>query len=285
MNKYFGLMILMMSWVSSEAQMFKIKKPVFSGIYFQWGYNRDWYTKSDIRLRDGDKYDITIYDVVAKDKPDFSYYKDHPLDITIPQNSYRIGMYLNKEHTHAIEINYDHAKYVQVDGQTLRMKGHIGGKAVDADTNLGNYLIHVEHTNGANFYQLNYVGQTELWHNKKKDRAIATAVWKAGAGVVIPKSFIIAFYEKLDNRFKVAGYVGSVEVGLRLYPGKHFFFEATGKGGYANYLNALGVGTGRVSHNFGFAEVIGLVGYDMSLNFLKKKNKTMGEGLAPEVGP
>src|SRR5690606_30185256 len=115
MNKLLGLVILMLSWVSSEAQLLKLEKPVFSGMYFQWGYNRNWFTKSDIRLNDGENYDITIYDVVAKDKPDFSYYKDHPFDITIPQNSYRIGVYLNKKHTHAIEINYDHAKYVQVD--------------------------------------------------------------------------------------------------------------------------------------------------------------------------
>src|SRR5690606_18441580 len=112
---------------------------------------------------------------------------------------------------HAIEINYDHAKYVQVDSQTLRMKGHINGQPIDADTNLGKYLVHVEHTNGANFYHLNYVGQTELWHYKKKDRTLATAIWKAGAGVVIPKSFIIAFYEKLDNKFIIAGYIFSAE--------------------------------------------------------------------------
>ncbi|MCB0697234.1 MAG: hypothetical protein KDC07_07705 [Chitinophagaceae bacterium] len=273
MNKFICLVALLLSGFSSQAQ-FKLEKPVFSGIYFQWGYNRDWYSKSDIRLRDGDKYDITIYDVVAKDKPDFSYYKDHPFDITIPQNSYRIGFYLNKKHTHAIEINYDHAKYVQVDNQTLRMKGQIGGKQVDADTNLGQYLIHVEHTNGANFYHLNYVGQTELWHGKKNDRTMATAVWKAGAGVVIPKSFIIAFYQKLDNRFKVAGYIASVEAGFRFYPLKHLFLEATGKSGFANYLDALGVGTGRVSHHFWYGEVVGLVGYDMSLNFLKRKPKT-----------
>ncbi len=283
MNKFICLVVLLLSGLSSQAQ-FKLEKPVFSGVYFQWGYNRDWYSKSDIRLRDGDKYDITIYDVVARDKPDFSYYKDHPFDITIPQNSYRVGVYLNKEHTHAIEINYDHAKYVQVDHQTLRMKGHIKGKPVDADTNLGNYLIHVEHTNGANFYHLNYVGQRELWHSKKKDRTLATGIWKAGGGVVIPKSFIIAFYEKLDNKFKVAGYIFSAEAGFRIYPGKHFFLEATAKGGYANYLNALGVGTGRVSHDFWYGEVVGLVGYDMSFNFLKRKPK-MVEGSSPEVGP
>lgn len=271
MYKFTPLVIVILFSQAVNAQFLKLEKPKFSGIYFQWGYNRDWYTKSDIRISDGDKTDITIYDVVAKDKPDFSYYKKHPFDITIPQNSYRIGVYLNKKHTHAIEINFDHAKYVQVDNQTLRMKGQINGAPVDADTNLGQYIVHVEHTNGANFYHLNYVGQKELWRHKKKNRALATAVWKAGGGVVIPKSFVVLFYEKLDNKYNVAGYVFSGEAGFRLYPFRNFFVEATAKGGYANYLNALGVGNNKVSHSFGYFEVIGLVGYDMSLNFLRKK--------------
>lgn len=271
MHKLILPFLFMLLNITAHAQFIKIPKPEFGGIYFQWGYNRDWYTKSDIRFKDGDKYDFTIYDVVAKDKPDFSYYKDHPFDITIPQNSYRIGVYLNKKRTHAIEINYDHAKYVQADNQTLRMKGHFNGKQIDVDTNLGNYIVHIEHTNGANFYHLNYVGQAVLWHAKKKKHIRATGVWKAGGGVVIPKSFIILNYEKLDNKFSIAGYVFSGEAGARLYPFRNFFLEATVKGGYANYLNALGLGTGRVSHDFGYAEVIGLIGYDMSFNFLKRK--------------
>ncbi|MCB0699529.1 MAG: hypothetical protein H6551_06875 [Chitinophagales bacterium] len=265
---------VLLTAAQANAQFLKLDKPVFSGMYFQWGYNRDWYSKSDIHFSNGNKYDFTIYDVVAKDKPDFSTFKEHPLDITIPQNSYRIGVYLNKKHTHAIELNYDHAKYVQVDHQTLRMKGHINGKPVDVDTNLGNYVVHVEHTNGANFYQINYVGMSEIWHNKNKNRPWATAVWKAGGGIVIPKSFIILFYQKLDNKFHVAGYMFSGELGSRFYPFKNLFLEATVKGGYANYLNSLAVGDdGRISHSFWFGEVIGCVGYDMSFGFLKKKNK------------
>lgn len=265
----FAVCLLLVSDVS--AQFLKFQKPSFNGIYFQWGYNRDWYTKSDIHISNGSNYDFTIYDVQALDKPDFSAFKNNPLDITIPQNSYRIGVYLNKKRTHAIEINYDHAKWVQIDKQTLRMKGVFDGKQVDEDVFLGNYLVHVEHTNGANFYQLNYVGQTELLHNEKKNSPRATAIWKIGGGVVIPKSFIILDYQKLDNKFKIAGYVFSFEAGTRFYPLKNLFLEATVKGGYANYLNALALGGGRISHDFGFVEIIGMVGYDMSLNFLRKK--------------
>lgn len=268
MQKGFLALVLLISAYTTQAQLLKLPKPVLSGMYVQWGYNRDKFTKSDIHIT-GDGYDITVYDVVARDQPDFDYYKKNPWDITIPQNSYRIGFYLNKKQTHAIELNYDHAKYVQVDGQTLRMKGRIGETQIDQDTFLGNYVVHVEHTNGANFYQINYVGLAELKHSVKRDKPLASVVWKAGGGLVIPKSFVILFYEKLDNKYTVAGYVFSGEVGVRFYPLKNLFLEATVKGGYANYINALGLDNGKVSHSFGFGEVIGLVGYD--INFRKKK--------------
>lgn len=269
MKQIFVTFIIGLLFVTQANAQVNIPKPSFGGVYFQWGYNRNWYTKSDIRISDGDNYDFTLYDVEAVDKPDFGYWKEHPFDITIPQNSYRVGVYLNEKRTHAIELNYDHAKYVQVDSQTLRMKGFIGDKQINTDTNLLRYIVHVEHTNGANFYHLNYVGQTELLHSKKWNKPRATAIWKAGGGVVIPKSYIVLFYEKLDNRYKVAGYIFSAEVGLRFYPFKNFFLEATAKGGYANYVNALGLGTGRINHDFWYGAVVGLVGYDVSLNFLR----------------
>lgn len=271
MKKLLLAILVLLSFGSAQAQFLKFEKPRFSGMYVQWGYNRDWYSRSDIRVHDGENYDFTVYDVKALDQPDFDYFKEKPWDITIPQNSYRIGVYLNEKHTHAIELNYDHAKYVQVDSQTVRMKGHAYGNTFDADTNLLAYILHVEHTNGANFYHLNYVGQKEIWHNHKRNSPWATAVWKAGAGVVIPKSFVILFYEKLDNKYTIAGYILSGEAGFRFYPFRNFFLEATVKGGYANYVNALGIGDGRVSHDFWYGEVLGLIGYDINLNFLRKK--------------
>lgn len=255
--------------IPGQAQIFRDLSA--SGIYLQWGYNRDWYTKSDIRVYDGKRYDFTIYDVVAKDKPDFSYYRQHPADITIPQNSYRIGLYLNKKRTHAIEINYDHAKYVQVDGQTLHMRGVFDGKYVNADTNLGNFLVHIEHTNGANFYHLNYMGMHELGHFNKRPQTRAYAIWRAGAGVVIPKSFVVINYQKLDNKFHVAGYIISSELGSRFYPFRNFFLEATAKGGFANYLDALAIGDGRVSHHFWYGEVVGTFGFDLNFDRRWKK--------------
>ena len=101
---------------SSQAQIINTK-PVLTGMYLQWGYNRDWYTRSDLHFSNGSKYDFTVHKVKAEDKPDFSGFRTNPLDITIPQNSFRIGFFLNKKKTHSIELNKDHTKYVVTDYQ------------------------------------------------------------------------------------------------------------------------------------------------------------------------
>ncbi|MEZ5015882.1 MAG: hypothetical protein R2800_02445 [Flavipsychrobacter sp.] len=256
--------------IQANGQFIKIKKPSYNGMYFQWGYNRDWYSKSDIQFK-GSNYDFTIYDVRATDQPDFAAFKNNPIDITIPQNSYRIGFYLNKERTHAIEINYDHAKYVMRDYETLRVKGQIRGNQIDKDTFVHRHFAHVDHTNGANFYMINYVGQKELLANKNNGRRMATVIWKLGGGIVVPRSDVIVLGEQLDNKFHVAGYVLGAEGGLRFYPLKNLFLEATLKGGFANYLNSLGVGDGKLKHHFFYGEVIGMVGYDINIGMKKKR--------------
>lgn len=270
MRKVLLAVIIIATAIQANAQFLKFEKPSYNGFYFQWGYNRDIYSKSDIQFK-GSNYDFTIYDVRAKDQPDFAAFRNNPLDITIPQNSYRLGFYLNKDRTHAIEINYDHAKYVMRDYETLRVKGQIYGNPIDKDTFVHRYFAHVDHTNGANFYMLNYVGQKEILTGKTTGRRMATVLWKLGGGVVIPRSDVIVLGKQLDNKFHVAGYVFGAEAGLRFYPLKNLFMEATVKGGFANYLNSLGVGDGKLSHHFFFGEVIGMVGYDINIGMKKKR--------------
>lgn len=263
-----GLLLLICQQTHAQILNKIFKHPELTGIYLQWGYNRDVYSKSTIHFTNGDQYDFKVHDAKAHDQPNFEAFRKTPLDITIPQNSFRIGFYLNKKHTHAIEINFDHAKYVVDSKQTLHVSGTLpGGREIDKDTLIHPWFMSFEHTNGANFYHINYVGQHELWHSKKKMHA--SVVWKAGMGIVVPRSDVILFEKQTDNQYHVAGYVMGLEGGLRFYPLKNLFLEATVKGGYANYLDVLTVQGGRASHSFRYGEVIGLVGYD--INFKKKQ--------------
>ncbi|MDQ2770596.1 MAG: hypothetical protein M3Y54_08860, partial [Bacteroidota bacterium] len=61
-------------------------------LYFSWGYNRDWYTRSDIRFKNTttDNYDFTFHNAHASDKPDFKdFWRFNSL--TIPQYDMTLG--------------------------------------------------------------------------------------------------------------------------------------------------------------------------------------------------
>jgi hypothetical protein len=244
------------------AQIFK--KPVLTGMYLQWGYNREWYSKSSIHFSNGAAYNFTLSKVNATDKPDFDAIVNAPLDISIPQYNYRIGFYLNEKRTHAFELNFDHTKYVVTDYQTYHITGRIGDHYYDADTTFNPDFLHFEHTDGANFAHANYVGKQQLFRWRKK-REFLSVVYKFGAGVVIPRTDVTYMGKRLNNKFHVAGYIISTETGIRIYPLKNLFLEACAKGGFANYLNSLASESGKASHKFYYFEVIGTIGFDINL--------------------
>ncbi len=262
MNKFLLSAVSICLSLSLFAQQ---KEKLFKGLYLQWGYNTEWYTKSNIHFKsivNGVDHDYTIYHAVAHDRNDLSAVTKEPLQVSVPQYNYRIGFYLDKKHTTAIEVNFDHTKYIVYDNQQLHAKGHIGTNYFDTDTAFTADQMHFEHTNGANFYHINYVKQYEL--KAKKDRPLFSLLWKAGGGILIPKTDITLSGKRVDNRFHVAGYCFGVEGGGRWFISKSFFLEGTAKTGYANYINALAAGNGKVNHSFGYFELIGSIGYQLN---------------------
>lgn len=241
----------------------------FKGMYIQWGYNTEWYTHSTIHFKMSNGNDFTLHNVKAHDKPDYDAIYKEPSQITIPQYNYRIGFYLNRQHTRAVEINFDHAKYVVTDGQKAHVTGTIDGKYVNADSILNPAtFLHFEHTDGANWLHINYVQQHPFLMNHDKSRPLLTYLWKAGAGINIPRTDFTWRGNELNNDFHIAGYNISVEGGARFYFLRRLFFEGTAKTGYVKYVNAL-VNTqtekgNRASHHFEYFELIGTLGYDIN---------------------
>lgn len=260
---FLGLTLLSVLSVYSQK-----KNRRFTGMYVQWGYNTEWYTKSNIHISMPNGTNFTLHKAKAHDRPDLSAIIESPLDISIPQYNYRIGFYLNKKQTRAIELNFDHAKYIVTDGQKVRVTGTIEGKVVNGDSIINpNTFLHLEHTDGANWLHFNYVQQQTLLMNKAKTRPIINFVWKAGAGINIPRTDFTWKGDKLNNDFHIAGYNISAESGLRYYPFKKFFIEGTAKTGFVKYVNALSNSNAikgiRAKHSFGYFELIGTIGYDI----------------------
>lgn len=264
-----GILVLVTLAFSVTAQTKKKKEPLFKGMYLQWGYNKEWYTKSNLHFRMANGNNFTIHKAVAHDSPDFDAIVKEPGDISIPQYNYRIGFYLNKAKTKAIELNFDHAKYIVTDRQTARVTGTLGGQQVDADSIIdGNRFLHFEHTDGANWLHINYVKQQTLARTIGTKRNLVTWLWKVGAGINIPRTDFTWKGERLNNDFHVAGYNISAESGFRIYPFKKFFIEGTGKTGFVQYINALcnteAEKGNRASQNFGYFEFIATFGFDIN---------------------
>lgn len=268
MIKILFLPILLILYHTGNSQK-KNNKSCFYGMYLQWGYNTETYSRSDIHfsMSNGDKF--TIHKVKAHDSPDMDAIIKKPAEVSIPQYNYRIGFYLNKLKTKAIEINFDHMKYIVTDFQKALVTGTIDKQPVNGDRVLNpSSFLHLEHTDGANLLHINYVQQHTLLISKGTGRNLLTWIWKAGAGINIPRTDFSWRGQRLNNKFHIAGYNFGLETGFRMYPFKKFFIEASGKAGYVNYLNALAntpVQKGnRVRHHFHYAEAIATFGFDIN---------------------
>jgi hypothetical protein len=266
MKKLAASVLLVMIIITSQAQK---KGKLVDGMYIQWGYNTEWYTQSTIHFKMANGNNFTLHKAKAHDKPDLdAIYKD-PGDISIPQYNYRFGFYINQQHSQAIEINFDHIKYVVTNGQKVSVTGSIDGIPVNGDSilNPSNFL-HLEHTDGGNLLHINYVQQNTIVKTADKKRALINLLWKAGVGINIPRTDFTWRGDRLNNNFHIAGYNLSAEAGARIYPFKKLFVECTGKSGYVKYVNALANTTSltgsRVTHGFGYFELIGTIGYEIN---------------------
>jgi len=253
--------------------------------YGTWGYNRWAFTKSTIHFKNAGNpnytdpahgpYDFTLYDCVAHDSPDFNQIKD-VVNITIPQFSVRAGFYFNNDKDEGWEINYDHAKYVVDDGQRVKASGTILGHPALApgknDTMITLPYFHFEHTDGANFWQINYLKRWKFFKSKNGNNNIAW-VFKPGGGVVIPRTDCTIFGNRLNNRWHLAGFIAGVETGLRMEFFKHLCIEFTGKAAYADYLWCFVQykGNGNANHRFGTVGAILSMGYQFGVKTGKKQ--------------
>jgi len=245
--------------------------------YAAWGYNRFMFNKSDIHFKNNGTanatdpthgaYDFTVYKVKASDRPDFDQIASKWSDVvnfTIPQFSARLGVYLNNKNDEGWEINYDHAKYVVDDGQKVRIKGTILGEQVDKDTILQAPYFHFEHTDGANFWQLNYIKRWKFYTSRNGKTNIGF-VFKPGAGVVIPRTDVTLFGSRLNNGWHVAGFIAGIETGVKAEILNHLCIEFTAKAAYADYLWVLVQykNNGRANHRFATIGSILTIGYQL----------------------
>ncbi len=237
--KVYLFLALILSSLTGISQNFE-KKPLTNKkgeFYAHWGWNREWYNKSDIYFK-GDNYEFTLRDVVAKDKPaefDIETYFS-PAYVTVPQYNFRIGYYFN-EHYH-VSLGVDHMKYVVQGDQTVKIDGVINengnpynGTYANDDIVLESTFLQMEHTDGLNYSNVEIGRFDNILKYKKLTLGLTEAF---GIGVMYPKSDVHLFSNDRHDEFHVAGFGLNTQIGLNLKFYNHFYLQSEFRGGYIN---------------------------------------------------
>jgi hypothetical protein len=238
----------------SVAQDSTEPKPRKSGeFYFQWGYNRDWYSKSDIHVygydpRSKTNYDFMLFNATAKDKPDMDRYWQIPR-LTIPQYDMNAGYFFNDKHNLGIEVGWNHLKYVVTPNQMVHIKGQILGNYYDQTMQLYDTLLHLQHTNGNNYLIVSLVKRQNIIVNKNVQ---ISAIAKVGVGPMISYTIDTILGDYDPGYFHYHGWVAAMSIGVRATFLKYLFVQTDMQGAFANYTNTkLGYAhLGRAKHHF-----------------------------------
>jgi hypothetical protein len=233
--------------------------------YVCWGYNRSWYTQSDITFT-GDKYNFLLEDVSAKDRQSPFSFKTYfkPNNITIPQYNLRIGYFINDRYS--ISIGADHMKYVMVSNQVVKMSGEIEGSGTVYD---GTYrgddfrvkpdFLLFEHTDGLNYENIELRRYLDFF---KREKLTFSAIGGVGIGVLVPRTNTTLLNYKRYDEFHVAGFGLSGVVGLNFEFFNHFFFTSEAKFGFIDMpdIRTTEFKNDRAKQSFDFLQVNGVLG-------------------------
>jgi hypothetical protein len=245
------VLIILITAIAGHAQLKSTQLRIYGGI----GFHRSFFTRSDIHIRKAGGYDFTLYDVKAQDDP----YLRVGSQYEAPQFTVLLGILVPNK-TSGIEVHYDHAKYIAVEGQTVRIRGQINGTPLDKDTSLHKDFVEYEHTHGANHFMVHYVQRFFLWQSKNT-KHLLTAVVKPGAGFSLAHTDSKLFGAAGPDKYHVAGYVLGVAGGLRLDLFRHLLAELTVKSTYVNYADVLLANEGRASQHWWAVQPTFVVGY------------------------
>lgn len=208
-------------------------------IYFNWGWNRSGYTRSNIHFA-GAYYDFTLKDVKATDRPSpfglDPYF--HPLKLTIPQVNYGMGYFLKEQKS--IYLGVDHMKYVVTQSQKVKIDGQINGTPYDGTYNdteieITDRLLLLEHTDGLNYIHFGYAH-----HGKKyylNPSIFGSLMGGGAAGLIYPRTNATILGNERYDEFNLAGYGITGKIALRISFWNKFFIQATTKAGFINMPN------------------------------------------------
>jgi len=240
--------------------------------YVSWGYNKDYWTNSDIHIsQPALNNNFVVNDVHAGDYPGWNtgiFNKD----LMSPQYNIRFGYFFNPARTWGIELSFDHTKYNTNLNQVARISGMINGQTVIQNSVLtSNYFYYALH-NGANNLMLNLVRRKTMV-TMPTAKLQLVGIGKAGMGVMLPHPENTIFEQTVNvgpkawnNYFgwnhgwwQMGGWTAGFELGMQLVFRKRVYLEFTDKEAYVN-LSDIQVYQGQASQTMWLNEMIGSFG-------------------------
>jgi hypothetical protein len=256
------LYLLFLFFVPLFVQSQEKRKERRGEFYFSWGYNKEWYTHSDVKVNQPAlNNNYTLQSVHSHDHPGW----DEGLftsPISIPQYNYRLGFFFDRKKGLAFEINFDHTKHIITDGQSIKLGGTLNGKQTDSTINFSEangfyYYLN----NGANFLLFNIVKRWN-WSESKTGNFKIDALGKAGIGPLIPHVQNSFFGKENDPGFQIGGWNMGTEAAVRATFYKRIYLEFSNKLDYARYSN-LKVYQGTAKQAFGTYEMVLSLGFTL----------------------
>jgi hypothetical protein len=239
-------------------------------LYAYWGWNRGWYTNSDISFQ-GTDYDFTLSKVVAKDRQTPFSVNDYlnPALITIPQYNFRVGYFLHDHYN--ISFGVDHMKYVVQTGQTAEISGHISGSGTVYDGSYDNDEIVIEegfllfeHTDGLNYLNAEFRRFDNIFDFNKVKINLTEGF---GAGALMPKTNATLLNNERHDEFHLAGWGMGAVVAVNISFFEWFYIQSELKGGFISMPDirtTMNV-SDRAAQNFFFSQLNIVFGATISL--------------------
>lgn len=256
LKRNFAILVLSILY---PAILFSQSKIVNNGaFYFSWGYNTEFYTRSDIKVSQPSLGNDFVFNNVKAH--DHKGWNDHffQKELTVPQYNYRIGYFFNERQDLGIEINFDHTKYVVDSDQRIHLTGTFQNKQIDTSIVTDSNTFEWQLNNGANFLEFNIVKKIKIL-TKWKNNIRLDALLKLGAGPVIPHVKNSIFGNDNSPHFQLGGWNIDADAAFRLTFFKHIFLELFDKFVYARYWGLkLYQGNGRQA--FGCYEMALVIG-------------------------
>jgi len=228
-----------------------------------WGWNRAWYSDSDIHFS-GDNYDFTLDNVIAKDRQtkfDLAIYF-HPKWITIPQTNFRLGYFI--KHNYEISLGVDHMKYVVQQNQEVVINGELNngttydGTYQNDSINIKKGFLEFEHTDGLNYINFEARRFDKVFSYKNINLNITEGL---GFGFLLPRTNTTLLNKERYDQFNLAGYGINSVLGLNINY-KIYFIQSELKGGFINMPNirTTNNSSDKASQHFSYVQANFLVG-------------------------